>query len=105
MLRNMKKSLKLMTFILAVIMLSTFGTSWADEIIESINEAVEYYKEGDYSEAVSSLDYASQLIRQKRASRLEAFLPEPLSGWKAKDVESQAVGQAMFGGMVSAKRQ
>ena len=105
MLRNMKKSLRLTIFILAVTKFSTLGTSWADEIIESINEALEYYKEGDYTEAVSGLDYAAQLIRQKRASRLEAFLPEPLSGWKAKDVESQAVGQAMFGGMVSAKRQ
>ena len=105
MVRNMKNGLKLTIFILAVILFSTFGTSWADEIIESINEALEYYKEADYAEAVSSLDYASQLIRQKRASRLEAFLPEPLSSWKGKDVESQAVGQAMFGGMVSAKRQ
>ncbi|MDF1547760.1 MAG: hypothetical protein P1P88_08045, partial [Bacteroidales bacterium] len=50
-------------FIFSVIIFSTLGTSWADEIIESINEASEYYKEGDYSEAVSSLDYASQLIR------------------------------------------
>ncbi|MBW1786617.1 MAG: hypothetical protein JRK53_08395 [Deltaproteobacteria bacterium] len=81
------------------------GAAEKDEIVESINEGLEYYQEGDLAEAVSSLDYAAQLIRQKRAEVLETFLPEPLSGWKAKDIESKAVGQAMLGGMVSAKRE
>jgi len=105
MFRNRKNGLKFTIFVLAVIMFSAFGTSWADDIIEAITEGLEYYKEGDFGEAVGSLDYAAQLIRQKRASKLEAFLPATLPGWKAKDVESQASGQAIFGGMVSAKRE
>jgi len=105
--REIEKCLRLIVLIFAVMMLgifSTAGRSCADEIVDSIKEALEYYDGGDYAEAVSSLDYAAQLIRQKRGNKLEAFLPEPLSGWKAKDVESRAAGQAMFGGMVSAKR-
>ncbi len=57
----------------------TSGSVWADEITDSIEEAMEYYKEGDFVEAANSLDYASQLIRQKRSGNLEVFLPDPLS--------------------------
>jgi len=65
---------------------------------------MEYYKENNYVEAANSLDYASQLIRQKRSGKLEAFLPEPLAGWSAEDVKSQAAGPGFLGGMISAKR-
>ena len=64
----------------AVTFCGSFAPSFADEITESINEALEYYQEKDYAEAVSSLDYAAQLIRQKRAEGLQNLLPDPLSG-------------------------
>jgi hypothetical protein len=78
--------------------------SLADEVMESINEAIEYYKEKDYVEAKSSLEYAAQLIGQMRSEGLQAFLPEPLSGWKADEAISQNIGPAMFGGMTGASR-
>ena len=77
---------------------------FADEITDSIEEAMEYYNESNYVEAANSLDYASQLIRQKRSGKLEALLPEPLAGWSAEDVKSKAVGPGYLGGMISAKR-
>ena len=80
------------------------GNASADEITDSINEAMEYYKENNYVEAANSLDYASQLIRQKRSGKLESLLPEPLAGWSAEDVKSQAAGPGYLGGMISAKR-
>ena len=80
------------------------GDASADEITDSINEAMEYYKENNYVEAANSLDYASQLIRQKRSGNLETLLPEPLAGWSAEDVKSQAAGPGYLGGMISAKR-
>ena len=82
----------------------TPGVIFADEITDSIEEATEYYKESNYVEAANSLDYASQLIRQKRGDKLEALLPEPLAGWSAEDVKSQAAGPGFLGGMISAKR-
>lgn len=82
----------------------TLSVVFADEITDSIEEAMEYYKDGNHVEAVNSLDYASQLIRQKRSGKLEALLPEPLSGWLAEDVKSQAAGPGYLGGMISAKR-
>ena len=68
------------------LLFSTPGSVWADEVTDSVEEAMEYYKEGDFVEAANSLDYASQLIRQKRSGNLEVFLPDPLSGWAAEDI-------------------
>lgn len=88
-------------------MLMGFSVSgYAEESIEeSINEALQYYKDGEYKDAVDSLNYASQLIQQKRGSGLEAFLPEPLSGWTEQETSSQAMGAGMFGGGITAERQ
>jgi hypothetical protein len=86
------------------ILLFSHGAVFADEITDSIEEAMEYYKESNYVEAANSLDYASQLIRQKRSGQLEALLPEPLAGWSAEDVKSKAAGPGYLGGMISAKR-
>ncbi|THB69702.1 MAG: hypothetical protein D6B27_00210 [Gammaproteobacteria bacterium] len=79
--------------------------SFADDVTDSINKALKSYKNGEYSEAITNLDFAAQLVRQKKSSSLGDYLPAPLSGWKAKDIESQAVGGAMMGGMVSAARE
>ncbi len=76
----------------------------ADDVTDSINEALKQYGKGEFAEAVQSLDYAAQLIRQKKGGQLEAFLPQPISGWKAEEAKSQAMGSAMFGGGVTAER-
>jgi len=92
--------------ILVCLFLSLLGmhgqTALADEVTDSIHEAAKLYKEGNRAEAVSSLEYAAQLIRQQRGGSLEDLLPAPLPGWKAEEATSQAMG--MFGGGVSADR-
>ncbi len=94
------------TIVLAMVLTVFAGLAYGnDDITTSINEALEYYKNGDFTEAVSSLNYAAQLIQQKKGGSLESFLPNPLEGWKAEDTTSQAAaGAGMFGG-VSAERQ
>ncbi len=104
MLKIGKTALRLLIALFIGVSIFISGAVWADEITDSIEEATEYYKEGDFVEAASSLDYASQLIRQKRSGNLESFLPEPLAGWSAEDVKSQATGAGFLGGMISAKR-
>lgn len=91
--------------LLFALLLLYSGPAHADDVLDSINQAIRNYQKGEYSEAVSNLDYAAQLIRQKRSEWLQSLLPEPLPGWKAKEVKSQAVSQLMFGGMISSERQ
>jgi hypothetical protein len=97
------------TFGIGLILLLVFSfcftaVAQADEVMDSINEAVRSYKDGKFTEAVGSLDYASQLIRQKRSEMLKTLLPEPLPDWTAENASSETAGLAMLGGILSAKR-
>jgi hypothetical protein len=75
-----------------------------DDILITIQEAVKQYELGEFAGAISNLDYATQLIRQKKSERMKALLPAPLSGWQAKDATAQALGTAVFGGGVTVSR-
>jgi hypothetical protein len=77
---------------------------YADEVLTTVDEAVNQYKNGDYDGAASNLDYAVQLIRQKKSEALIKVFPEPLAGWEAEPATSQATGTAVFGGSVSVSR-
>jgi hypothetical protein len=79
------------------------GPAVADEIEDSIEEALGAYRNKDFSAAKQALDYASQLIAQKNAEGLSSALPEPLAGWKAEEVETQDAAAAMFGGIRAAR--
>jgi hypothetical protein len=77
--------------------------AYADEILDSINEAIEAYKEKEYAEAAESLDYAKQLIQQLRSEFIMKLLPEALPGWESKAAETQSMG--MLGGMSGVQKE
>jgi hypothetical protein len=81
------------------------GAEGTDDVLATIDEAVKQYKVGDYAGAASNLDYASQLVRQKKSERMKELLPEPLAGWQAKPASSQTLGTAVFGGGVTVSRE
>lgn len=75
-----------------------------DDVLTAINEAVNQYNRGDFAGAASNLDYAAQLIRQKKSENLKVILPEPLGGWQAGEASAEAVGAAMLGGGITVRR-
>ncbi|HBI14515.1 MAG TPA: hypothetical protein DDY20_03195 [Desulfobulbaceae bacterium] len=75
-----------------------------DEVLRTVEEAVSQYKNGDFAGAASNLDYASQLIRQKKSEQMKSLLPEPLAGWLAEPASAQALGTAVFGGGITVSR-
>ena len=93
-----------LSFFLAQATRPVFAQEEPDDILTTVNEAVKQYTAGDFAGAISNLDYATQLIRQKRSERMKALLPEPPSGWQAKPATSQALGTAVFGGGVTVSR-
>jgi hypothetical protein len=98
-------SISIMTVAAVFLIMSVVSSPvLADDVTDSINEALKQYDSGEFVGAVQSLDYASQLIRQKKGGQLEAFLPEPIFGWEAEEATSQSMGSAMFGGGVTAER-
>lgn len=101
--KTLKRIGVLLVFPMIIFGFST--TALADDVEDYINEALKYYKDGQYTEAVTSLNFAGQMIQQKKSSGLEGFLPAPLSGWKAEAATSQAAAAAMMGGGISAERE
>lgn len=77
----------------------------ADDVVDTLNEAIKSYESGEYSIATEDLNYAIQLIQQKKGKGLEAYLPEALPGWSAKKAESKTAGAGMFGGGITTSRQ
>ncbi len=97
--------LSLLTLFAVVLPLtSVYSAEIEDDVLTTIDEAVKQYKEGEFAAAISNLDYATQLIRQKKSERMKALLPEPLAGWQAKSATAQALGTAVFGGGVTVNR-
>jgi len=99
----MKVYIKLLLVI--IVSLVALGLAYADDVTDSVNEALNQYNNGQYTGAVASLDYAAQLIRQKKGDQIASLLPKPMEGWEVIDSTSQSLGMAMFGGGVTAERQ
>jgi hypothetical protein len=76
-----------------------------DDVLTTIDQAAKQYKNGDLAGAASNLDYAAQLVRQKKSENMKDLLPEPLSGWQAGEAGSQAIGTAVFGGGITVNRE
>lgn len=91
-------------FAFLFVFLASAAGARADEVEDAIQEGLAAYKSEDYSGAASSLDYAAQLIRQKKGGELESVFPEPLEGWSADEASSEGTAAAMFGGGVTAER-
>lgn len=70
----------------------------ADDVEASIDAALQAYRAGDIKMAKEELDLAAQLLGQKRAEGLRAFLPEPLEGWEREEGEVDTQAMAAFGG-------
>jgi hypothetical protein len=103
-----EKMLRTSCFLIIVLLLSfslpPMLRAEEDPVIKTINEAVQQYKSGQFAGAITSLDYASQIIRQKKGEVLGRLLPEPFEGWAAEQVDAKALGAAMFGGATTAER-
>lgn len=76
----------------------------ADDVTDAIDAAKEAYDGGNLSEAIQSLDYASQLVRQAKSAEVVKLLPDAPSGWEAEEAEDSSAASALMGGMVSAQR-
>lgn len=76
----------------------------ADEVADNLKNALASYEAGNLSEALQAVDYASQLIRQKKADAVAALLPSAPAGWTADEAQAEAAAAMMMGGIVTAKR-
>jgi hypothetical protein len=94
---------KTLTYIaLATLLLST--NLVADDITDTMEEAMSAYKKGDYVQAKEDLTYVMELLKQKKGDTIKGFLPEALDGWKAEEAKSETAGSGMLGGGATTSR-
>jgi hypothetical protein len=83
----------------AALLISVAGAQ-ADDVTDSLNDALTKYNSGQNTEAINSINYAEQLIIQKKGEELTQVFPKPMDGWQAEEVKADPV----FGGGISAER-
>jgi hypothetical protein len=81
-------------------LLISLSSARADDVTDSLNDALAKYNSGQYTEAINSINYAEQLITQKKGEALTQMFPKPLEGWQAEEVKSDPI----FGGGITAER-
>lgn len=90
-----------LTFAAALIALAP--AACADEVSDTIEAALEAYRNGELQVAIEELAYASQLMQEMKTQSLSAFLPEPPRGWDREIDTEMAAGMAIMGGGVGAE--
>ncbi|MCH9741363.1 MAG: hypothetical protein K0U38_11085 [Epsilonproteobacteria bacterium] len=99
----MKKILRNITYVsLSAVLLSS--TVMADEVTDTMKEAMEAYEKGDYVQVKDDLTYVLELLKQKKGDSLKTLLPAALDGWKAEDATSETAGSGMLGGGTNISR-
>lgn len=97
------KTVKILILILSLVLISPV-IAQADDTLDAMETALDFYKKGKLSKAIGELEFALAQLRQKKAEALEKLLPAAPDGWSAHDEGTTAGGAAMFGGGVSASR-
>jgi hypothetical protein len=75
----------------------------ADEVEDSINEALKLYKEGKLTEAAASLQVATTAINEKKGGSIANALPAAIGEWKGGEV-SNSNALAILGGGSTVER-
>jgi hypothetical protein len=96
----MKKTL---TYISLATLLLT-SSIVADDITDTMADALSAYKKGDYVQTQEDLTYVMELLKQKKGDSIKTLLPNALDGWKAEDAKSETAGAGMLGGGATSSR-
>lgn len=98
------RSPSVLTLISIFLLLGFSPVLLADDVKDQIEEAIKAYEKDDYNMAITALDSASTLIRQKKGELVSKLLPQALDGWEAGEAKSSAAASGMFGGGISAEK-
>ncbi len=77
-------------------------TAAADEVLDSLEKAGKLYRQGSYSQAVSELQFAIGLIKDRQVDRYRVVLPGPPPGWTGEEPQvNRGTGLGLAGVTVS----
>ncbi len=70
----------------------------ADEVTDQLDQAQQYYEQGDVAGAIGELEFALQAMRGKIGQELLAIFPEPPAGWAMAESGDAPQAQIPFAG-------
>jgi hypothetical protein len=76
----------------------------ANDVTDQINQALGAYQKQNLSAAITALDTAASLIRQKKTEAWKVGFPAPLPGWSADKAQGTALAPALLGGATTVSR-
>ncbi len=86
--------------IFLVIFFTFCAVAQADDVLDSLERAKKLYQDGSYSKAVSELQFAVGLIKDKQVDRYRFILPDPPTGWTADQAQiSKGGGMGLVTGI------
>ncbi len=91
-------------FILVIALVFPALAVRADDVTDSLREAEKQYNSKNYTEAVKELEFATQLIRQKKSENVKKLMPEALPGWTAGEAKATTAGSMYLGGGIKVTR-
>jgi hypothetical protein len=94
----MNLNLNLRSFLIATCSLVLALNLSADEVEDSINEALKLYKEGKLTEAATSLQIAVNGINEKKGGSISSALPDKIGEWKGGEVNNSNALSILGGG-------
>ena len=84
--------------LLALLLVAVPGVLHADEIGDQLDQARQYYEEGDLPGAIGELEFVLQALRGRVTEALAATFPAPPAGWTVEAKDDQASGTIPFVG-------
>lgn len=92
------------TAIFAALFFTFAGLAMADDVTDSLDRARNLYEQGNFSKAVTELQFTVGLIQDRQLERFKEILPEPPSGWTGDKPEVNRGGGMGFAGGVTVAR-
>lgn len=80
------------------------SSSMADDVTDTMEDALTAYNKGDYTQAKDDLSYVLELLKQKKGDEMKKHFPDALEGWTAEEATSNTAGAGMLGGGVTLSR-
>ncbi|MGF1562244.1 MAG: hypothetical protein ACFB3T_08720 [Geminicoccaceae bacterium] len=90
--------------VLAALAVCAALPAFADDVLEQIDLAKSYYEEGDYTGAVTELQFAINAIKGRTNELYVETMPPAPSGWQAQEPEMTGGGLGALGGQMITRR-
>ncbi len=90
--------------VFAAIFFTMLSVALADDVTDSLDKVRKFYERGNYSQAVSELQFTMGLIQDRQLDKYKTILPDPPEGWTGQKIQVSRNTALGFSGGISVSR-